>query len=242
MTMSFSDATAACRPEALDALRGHLHLIDTTDGLVSCVTAVAMQEMPDADPAAVLTELDRLAEQVTDRLHTDSPQARLAHAHAVLFDELGFAGDTEHYDDPRNSYLPRVLDRKRGLPITLALIYKAVLERVGMTVHGVNAPGHFMAAVVSGDPGQKHAEMIVDVFAGGRALTDSQAIERIGEVLGRPAPHDRSLLAHATHAQWLLRIIQNLIAAFTRRDARPQLAAMTGLRAATLKHLGADPA
>jgi len=83
--------------------------------------------------------------------------------------------------------------------------------------------------------------MIVDVFAGGRVLTEAQAMDRIGGVLGRPVVHDRALLSRATHAQWLLRIIQNLIASFTRREDRVQLAAMNGLRAATLRQLGGDP-
>lgn len=235
--MSQSDTNAACRPEVIAALRRYLPSIETTDGLVRCVASVAMQDLPDSDPQNCVDRLNAIADDIQARVRSDSPQARLAHAHDVLFDELGFAGDAEEYDDPRNSYLPEVLERRKGLPITLTLVYKAVLERVGLPVAGVNAPGHFMAAVASQDPGQENAEMIVDVFAAGRALTDTQAIERVGEVLGRPAPHDRSMLAHATHAQWLLRVIQNLRAAFARRDDSNRYTAMNELRVLAMREL-----
>ncbi|MFW5682364.1 MAG: transglutaminase family protein [Phycisphaeraceae bacterium] len=235
--MSQGETNTACRPEVLAALRRHLPSIDTTDGLVRCVASVALQDRPAFDPQDCLNQINAIAESIASRVHSDSPQARLAHAHDVLFDELGFAGDTEQYDDPRNSYLPEVLERRKGLPITLTLVYKAVLERVGLSVAGVNAPGHFMAAVGSQDPGQESGEMIVDVFAGGRALTDSQAIERVGEVLGRPAPHDRSMLTHATHTQWLLRVIQNLRASFARRDDSTRYTAMNELRALAMREL-----
>lgn len=235
--MSQGETNAACRPEAVAALRRHLPAIDTTDGLIRCVASVAMQDLPDSDPQECVDQIAAIADDIDARVHSGSAQARLAHAHDVLFEELGFAGDTEQYDDPRNSYLPEVLERRKGLPITLTLVYKGVLERVGLPVAGVNAPGHFMAAVGSQDPGQESAEMIVDVFAGGRALTDSQAIERVGEVLGRPAPHDRSVLAHATHAQWLLRVIQNLRAAFARRDDSTRYTAMNELRVVAMREL-----
>ena len=235
--MSQGETNTACRPEVLAALRRHLPAIETTDGLVRCVASVALQDHPGADPQHCVDQIEAIASNITSRVRSDSPQARLAHAHDMLFDELGFTGDTEQYDDPRNSYLPEVLERRKGLPITLTLVYKAVLERVGLSVAGVNAPGHFMAAVASHDPGQEHGEMIVDVFAGGRALTDSQAIERVGEVLGRPAPHDRSLLHHATHAQWLLRVIQNLRTTFARRDDSARYTAMNELRAVAMREL-----
>ena len=235
--MSRGEAHAACRPEALAALRRGLTEVETTGGLVNCVAAVAMQEMPETDPGAVSSAFDEIAETIRRRVHGDSPQALLAHAHAVLFDEMGFAGDIEEYDDPRNSYLPAVLERRRGLPITLTLLYKAVLERVGLSVMGINAPGHFMAAVRAGDPGQESAEMIVDVFDGGRALTDAQAIERLGDALADPPPFDRSLLSHATHTQWLLRVIQNLLASFHRRGDQPRLAAMLEFRGVVVREL-----
>ena len=61
-----------------------------------------------------------------------------------LFRELRFVGNNAHYEDPRNRFLNEVLDRRTGIPITLALVYMEVARRAGMRVEGVNFPGHFL--------------------------------------------------------------------------------------------------
>ena len=61
-----------------------------------------------------------------------------------LFDELHFVGNEVHYEDPRNSFLNEVLDRRTGIPITLALVYMEVARRAGLQVEGINFPGHFL--------------------------------------------------------------------------------------------------
>jgi regulator of sirC expression with transglutaminase-like and TPR domain len=77
-------------------------------------------------------------------------------------------GNATDYYNPRNSYLPLVLKTREGLPITLTLVYKCVLDGLGLTVHGINAPGHFMAGVESADAdGAEPARMLVDPFEGG---------------------------------------------------------------------------
>lgn len=234
-----------CRPEAWDALQAALPDLDHTRGLVACAVAVSRHHLPDANPAAAERALDDLAAAAAEPLQSDRPAAVLAHLHAVLFDEARFTGPAEDYHHPDHSLLPRVLETRRGLPLTLVLVYKAVAERLGLRVSGVNAPGHFLAGVhgadaPSGDPHHARSDgsaprTLIDPFHGGRLLTRDDAfglIERVAGVAVEAAvAHDDALLPTATHRQWLARLIQNLVTAADRRGHSDDLAAMLELRA-----------
>ena len=220
-----------CRIDAFTALSDQLPELDTTDGLLHAAVAVSMHELDEADSLEVETALDDLAEQVQDRVFGDDPRAVVAHTHHVLFEEARFRGNLGDYDEPANSYLPRVLRTRLGLPITLSLIYKAVLERVGVPAVGINAPGHFLAAIpaiAAGSLSTTNTLAFIDVFAGGRLLDRDEALERIINAAGGNLLLDESLdlLPVATHKQWLMRIIRNLHMGFNRKDQRDDANAM----------------
>lgn len=162
-------------------LAAQLTAIETNAGLLHGAIAIALDEMSDIDPGAVEQEIDDLARRIRQRVRGGSPRALLAQLHEALFVEEGFHGDTEVYYHRFNSYLPKVLETKRGLPITLSLVYKLVAERLGLKVLGVGAPGHFMAAVHL--PGDK-APMLVDPFFGGRIVSIAEAVGRVATTLG----------------------------------------------------------
>ena len=154
----------ACRPEAFRLFAAALPRIETTKGLVDAATAIAAHELPGAEPQMAHAAIGTLAEHVRDRaprlveslgadgvtlcpVDPHNIEPLLAHVHHVLFDEERYRGDTDDYYNPLNSYLPAVMERRIGLPVTLTLIYKAVAEHVGVRVEGIDAPGHFMAGV-----------------------------------------------------------------------------------------------
>lgn len=227
-----------CRPEAFNALATHLDELDTPSGLIRCAVAVSMHELPNAKIDAVQDQIAALADQIKDRLRSTDPRAKLAHAHAVLFEEARFRGNTRDYYHPDNSYLSRVLDTRRGQPLTLVLLYKTVVESLGLRVLGINAPGHFLAGVLErrvttqrdglNDPPNRL--LLVDAFAGGRTLSRDEAFDRIEQIAGGSVVRDDALLRPATHAQWLLRLIHNLITAFDRRGQRDDMAAMLEMK------------
>lgn len=215
-----------CRKSAYRAFERAVARLETTDGLLHAAIAVSMHELEDVDPSVVFEVVGSLADDVCKRVHNKSPDALVAHLHEVLFNEFGFSGNTEDYYSTANSYLPEVILTRRGLPITLALVYKAVAERIGLTVCGINAPGHFMAAVqVNG------TKMIVDPFAGGRTLSQREAEERIEETLGESIPEGENVLSEATNRQWIARIIRNLDAVFGHTERLADQAAMRELAA-----------
>ncbi len=213
-----------CRREAFDLFVEALAELESSAGLLVAALAIAMNEQPDVDVEATDAQLSQWAQAVRKRVISDSPTALLAHAHALLFDELGFSGSAHVFDEPRSSYLPDVLRRRTGLPIAICLVYKLVLERVGLTVTGINAPGHFIAAVDDG-----RGQLLIDPFAGGRLVSRDDAIARARGMTRSPRPADDMLLRPASHREWLRRMLRNLHALFSQRGDRAQLGAMLEL-------------
>ncbi len=224
---------AYCRPVAYDAFLQELPHIETTGGLFRAAFAIARHELPNADVAQAEATIRDLADTVNHRVQSPNVDARLAHLHDVLFDVVGFTGNLDDYYNPANSYLPEVLRTHRGLPITLALIYKCVAERAGLTACGINSPGHFLAGVKARDtPSRSHAEsewMYVDPFYGGQVLHRPDVARRIAETTGG-APADLSQwLEPTTHRQWLSRMLNNLQAIFAQTGRERDLYAMLEL-------------
>src|SRR6185369_7458268 len=116
---------------------------------------------------------------------------RLAVVAEQLFDEEGFAGNRAHYDDYRNSCLNQVLDRKLGIPITLALVFIEVARRAGVRAHGVSFPGHFL---VRGVDDETDRPLILDPFDAGRPLGESDLRALLAGAAGDDAVYTQDLL------------------------------------------------
>ena len=216
---------AACRLPAYLLFAEQLPIIETTAGLLNAAIAISMHALDDVEPAEIDEQLQNLVHRVSSRVSRQSTEAMLAHLHDVLFDEEGFRGNNEDYYNPLNSYLSAVLELKRGIPISLSLVYKVVGERMGLEIQGVNAPGHFVCRVMTAE-----GWMIVDPYVGGGVLTAEEAFQRIEQVTGRPVPRTPEYLAPATHAQWLSRMLVNLQHIFAMNECRSDLAAMSELQ------------
>jgi regulator of sirC expression with transglutaminase-like and TPR domain len=198
-----------CSPRAFSLLAKQLATISSPDALLNGAVAIAMHQMEDIEPAVVDAKLQRCADTIRSRVRGDQPQALLAHLHNFLFDELGLAGNTDDYYNPSNSYLPAVLETRKGLPITLSLIYKIVAERLGFRAWGVGLPGHFLVGLeLEGTP------MLIDPFAGGRLLTPDEAHARLQEMFGVEADWSEDMLRPASNRHWLTRVLQNLLNVF----------------------------
>jgi regulator of sirC expression with transglutaminase-like and TPR domain len=224
---------AYCRAAAFDEFARALASVETTRGLFRAAFAIALHERPQGNVDQGEITVAELAKAVKQRVRSASPQARIAHLHDVLFDVVGFRGNVADYYNPVNSYLPDVLSTHQGLPITLVLIYKCVAEQVGLSVQGINAPGHFVAAVEYGKGGESSREggdwMYVDPFYGGEVLDARDLRRRIAETTGRDVPEASDLLRPATHRQWLARMLHNLQAIFAQTGRERDLFAMQEL-------------
>jgi regulator of sirC expression with transglutaminase-like and TPR domain len=116
--------------------------------LLEATAAVAMDEYPELDVQQVLEQVDQLQGRLRRRLATDAgPLQRLRLLNQFFFQELGFGGNVNDYYDPDNSYLSMLLQRRQGIPITLAVLWLELAQGLGLKAHGVSFPGHFLVKV-----------------------------------------------------------------------------------------------
>jgi regulator of sirC expression with transglutaminase-like and TPR domain len=214
-----------CRREAFEMFARQLPRLQTGDALLRAAVAISMHELEQADPLVCDRQIQEWADLVRSRVHSGDYRALIAHAHDVMFDELGFSGNVDDYYHPHNSYVPIVLQTRRGNPITLSLIYRELMRRLGLVVHGVNTPGHFIAAVA--DPGG--GLLYVDAFARGRMLVPDEIYQMVEQMAGAPVPRTEDVMPLALPGQWLRRIIRNLESIFRRDNRAADLAAMRDL-------------
>jgi regulator of sirC expression with transglutaminase-like and TPR domain len=219
-----ASAPRYCRQAAYEFFVQQLATLEETDSLVRAAIAVAMHELDDVNPAEVEATIGEISREINSRTPSGNPHAMVAQLHELLFEEWSFTGNTTDYYAPDNSYLPRVLQTRRGIPVTLALIYKAVAQQIGLIARGINAPVHFLAAVELDG-----SWMIVDPFDGGRALTREEVFNRLDELTGTPLDRSDAVLATASHPQWLARIIRNLEHIFERAGRKTDVLAMREL-------------
>ena len=217
---------AYCRVAAYELFQQQLDAVESGEALFRAAFAIALHERPEASLAEVETTIENLADTITKRVNSRSATALLAHLHDVLFDVFGLRGNVDDYYNPANSYLPDVLRTRRGLPITLVLIYKRVADTLGMKVYGVNAPGHFLAEVKADEE-----SFYIDPFFGGGLLNEQEVVKRIREATGLDVDPTPKLLARATHRQWLGRMLNNLQAAFAALGQERDVYAMQELQA-----------
>ncbi|HJY82580.1 MAG TPA: tetratricopeptide repeat protein [Candidatus Binatia bacterium] len=177
--------------------------------LAEAALLIAQEEHPEMDVAAYLRRLDGLAAAVRARLpQTPEPTDIIDNLNIQLFREEGLTGNEGEYYDPRNSFLNEVLDRKRGIPITLSVIYLEVGRRLGLPLVGVGFPGHFLVKY-SGVNG----EVVLDPFAGGVTLTREDLAQRLRKMYGDANPflaQIPQLLAPAGKKEILVRMLRNL--------------------------------
>lgn len=139
-------------------------LVQEDDGfpLLEATVAVAMDEYPDLDVQTVLGDLDQLLARLRRRLPADAgPLQRLRLLNQFFFHDLGFGGNVNHYHDPDNSYLNVVLRTRRGIPITLAVLWLELAQGLGLPARGINFPGHFMVKV-----NLPQGQVVIDPFTG----------------------------------------------------------------------------
>jgi regulator of sirC expression with transglutaminase-like and TPR domain len=188
---------AALPDEYIDAARG--------------AALIARDAYATLDVERTLGRLDELAAPLVAAaadLRSLSPAAQADAVSSHLYGHHGFRGNEQDYYDPKNSLLPDVLDRKLGIPITLALVYCEVAHRAGIRARGVSFPGHFLVRV--DPPGREDAAVAVDPFFGGRKL-DEAGLRRL---LERAMPAQQLVLAEhlapASPRTMLVRMLINL--------------------------------
>lgn len=201
--------------------------LKTSKSLLNAAIAIALQHDEQLDPDTIDATLQGYADTIRARVRGTQPQALLAHMHDVLFDVAGFGGNNDEYYIPSNSLIPDVLRSKRGLPISLSLVYKIICDKLGIECAGVGLPGHFIVAVKT-----EGRTTYIDPFFGGVVLTPDDARQRMHETIGEEAEWSDSYLEPISHQQWITRMLQNLLHVYASSGDFTQLAAMLELEIA----------
>ena len=181
--------------------------------LFEAALSIAQDDDPTLDLTACQLEIDKMAARLKRRLPADIAQIpKLRLLNNYFYQELGFAGNLNDYYNPDNSYLHKVLATRRGIPISLAIIYIELAQQIGLDVKGISFPGHFLMKI-----SVKSGDIILDPF-NGASLSREDIEERLEPyfIHGR-SPSDpplASYLADATPRQILVRMLRNLKALF----------------------------
>ena len=205
------------------------------DNLPHCALLMARVAYPELDPTPFLRQLQQMGSTARDHLEIGlggSPprRMRLRIVTEFVYGQLGFVGNQEQYDDPRNSLLNDVLSRRTGIPITLALVFIDVARSAGLAVEGVNFPGHFLVRCLpDGDDEADRAPLLVDPFHAGALLTDAECMRLLRMHLGVEAMLEPGMLRTAGKRDVLVRMLLNLKRAYVRLRSLAQAHAVTEL-------------
>lgn len=184
---------------------------DASLALTEAAISLALDEHPALDTQSVLAEIDALARTLERRIPRDAvPVQQLRLLNRYFFQDLGFAGNVNDYYASDNSYLHEVLRTRRGIPISLAVIYIELASQIGLKARGVAFPGHFLIKVK-----MSQGEVVIDPFTG-QSLSRDELDERLAPYKRRQGllgEFDMPLglfLQSATPREVLARMLRNL--------------------------------
>lgn len=161
---------------------------------------------PALDVDVALLRVDAIADGLRVRGFRPGDPAGDARAlSSYLADEQGFTGDSETYYNPDNALLTRVLDRKRGLPISLSIVYVAIGRRLGVQAYPVDLPGHVVIAIAGND-----GPVVLDPFDRGRLLDEPAIAARVEETTAGRVRYHRAMLRPSPAADVVRRLLNNL--------------------------------
>ncbi|QKT03066.1 tetratricopeptide repeat protein [Ectothiorhodospiraceae bacterium 2226] len=205
--------TKTSNRERLEAL---LRLPEAQINLAEAALLLAEDFVDDLDVPYYLARLRALTDGARALCAPEATMGdRIEALNHYLFDEQGFRGNDENYYDPRNSLLSEVLERKRGQPITLSILYMEVGAHLGLDLQGVSFPGHFLVKLPL-----HGGSIVLDPYTGGVSLTEDELHALLGQLYGSrmPATPLARLLSAAAKRDILVRVLRNLKSGFVRQE------------------------
>ena len=181
-----------------------LQLPEEKQDLARSALYLAGEHYPSLDVEGHLAHLDRLAAEARKQAGQTTDQDTLFRSLSrYLFEDAGFSGNGQNYYDADNSFLNRVLETRRGIPITLSLVYLGVGRRLGLNCFGVGLPGHFLVGLAEPD-------LYLDAFNGGLLLSAADCRRQVAEGFGSQIPWQEEYLAPCSNREILFRMLTNL--------------------------------
>lgn len=172
---------------------------------------LARYAFPNLDSGEYRRKIEEMAGEIRDRMgRRVSGEEAVKMVNRYLFAEQGFRGNTKNYYEADNSYLNRVIDRRMGIPISLSIVYLLVGTRLGLPLHGVGMPGHFLVKFES-----ERYKIFIDCFNGGALLTERDCARFL---IQAGYGFEEKYLCKSSNRAILIRMLKNLIAIYTKLD------------------------
>ena len=182
--------------------------------LVEAALWVAAEEYPQLDVEHECGRIHLICAEGARRVHkTSNPFARIDGLRTYLFDQLGFRGNLEQYNDPRNSFLNEVLDRRLGIPLTLSLLWIEQARAAGFEACGIGLPGHFVARLT-----WDGRTILVDPFHGATVITLEDCKTLVTRSTGRGWLFRPESLEGTDERAMLARLLMNMKYAYLGRS------------------------
>jgi regulator of sirC expression with transglutaminase-like and TPR domain len=195
--------------EISDRFRALASLPESQLGLAEGALILAAEVRPEVDVRGGLEALAEIAERARPLVDAAStPSAAVDALNHALFELEQFQGNQEQYDDLRNSFLDEVLATRRGLPITLSVLYVEVARLLGLEAYGIGFPGHFLSKIV-GVSDMPEREIIVDPFFG-RTLSINDCAERVRIAIGEHVDLELQWLRPVSAHEIYVRMLNNI--------------------------------
>ena len=200
--------------------------------LAEACLLVAADAYRDLDVNRYLGEIERMAARLRGRLPRGADaEEKVIALNQFLFDDLEFSGNADDYYDPRNSYLNEVIERRRGIPISLSILYMEVGRKIGLPLEGISFPGHFLVRLAL-----RSSTLVLDPFSGGTPLSEEdlrKLLKRVIAESGRAGLRGAGevaaelqldqFLEPAGHRQILARMLRNLKNIYREKNELPRL-------------------
>lgn len=187
---------------------------DEAINLAEAALLIAGHEYPDLPVASYLARMEELGRRLRMRIDSEATALeRIAELNQYLFGDLKFSPNAENYYDPRNSFLNEVLERRTGIPITLSVLYMELGRMIGLPLHGVSFPGHFLVKCTVPE-----GAVVLDPYGGGVSLGLQELQRRLREVRGGEVSRAiiAELLVSASNKEIIVRLLRNLKAIYLR--------------------------
>jgi regulator of sirC expression with transglutaminase-like and TPR domain len=181
--------------------------------LAEAALLIAQEEYANLDVTAYLTRINSIADTIKAQLALELDPMRIVQGiNTQLFDELGFRGNQEHYNDPRNSFLNDVIERRLGIPITLSVLYIEIGRLVGLPIAGVGLPGHFIIKYTA-----QPEPFWIDPFNRGTVMTREDCQQLLQQFYGEKLPWNEAFLDPVSDHNILQRMLNNLKIIYARQ-------------------------
>jgi regulator of sirC expression with transglutaminase-like and TPR domain len=198
--------------EAFQYVRYAGTLKDAEVDLSETALALALLFLPGVRPQRYRHHLKKLGDNLADEFQAklrlkekDTLALRVATLRKIIHEVNGYAGDDANYDDIQNANIIRVIERRKGLPIAIGILYIIVARRAGWEIDGLNFPGHFLIRM------EKDGERIIlDPFKGGREMNAAELRQLLKSIAGKKAELSHNFYEPVANRDMLVRLENNL--------------------------------